>query len=373
MKTAFGIFAAAAVFGLLVSCAGRTARPAAKNSVETIETEGLAPYNDHDLAATANAAVTEGQKNAVEAVADLFMGAQSKAEKYEIFKQNLLRNPGVYVKKYKILSERREGAFYRVNIRAYVYVDKVASAIRGLALAATGTGAGVSGALMLNEYFITAASQYGDAGRAFSDYLSAKTAVRFLDTPALKNSKDEDSFFEAARASGADLVFIGRAESDPMGATQGPQAGFYPARAKAELKIYEAGTRRLLLEISSQSNAIDAAQEGAFRKALASAGELLGAEAFSKADKFIKPETPMTLRVKGLGSIDDVRKIKAIVDGMAINGAALESYSEGEAVMTVIPDRPDPQEFSSALLRTGVFNLELESVSRFEAVFSVIQ
>ena len=372
MKTAFRILAVSAAFGLLSSCAGQAVRPAAKSSIETIEAAGLAPYNDSDLTATANAAVTEAQKNAIEAVADLFMGSRSKAEKYEVFKQNLLKNPGMYVKKYKILSERREGAYYRVNIRAYIYVNKVAASLRGLALV-DGAGTGASGALMLDEYFRTADSQYGDAYRAFSDYLGGKAAVRFLDTPALKNSKDENSFFEAARASGADLVFIGRAEADPMGAAQGPQAGFYPARAKAELKIYEAGTRRLLLEVSSQSNALDAAEEGAFRKALASAGELLGAEAFSKADKFIRPETPMTLRVKGLGGINDARKLKTAVEGLEVTGAAIESYSDGEAVMTVIPVRPDPQEFSSALLRTGVFNLELESVSQFETVFSVIR
>ena len=372
MKTAFRILAAVSAFGLLAACAGRAARPAIKNSVEFIESEGLAPYNDRDLGATTSAAVLEAQKNAIEAVADLFMGPQSKAEKYEVFKRHLLQNPGVYVKKYKLISERPEGTFYRVNILAYLYVDKVASALRGLALSEE-AGAGASGALMFEEYFRTEASQYADAGRAFSDYLAAKTSLRFLDTPALKNSKDENSFFEAARASGADLVLIGRAEADPMGAAQGAQAGFYPARAKAGLKIYEAGTRRLLLEISSQSNALDAAEEGAFRKALVSAGELLGAEAFSKADKFIRRETPLTLRVKGLGGIADARKLKAAVEGMGTSGAALESYSEGEAVMTVIPARPDSQEFASALLRTGVFNLELESVAQFEAVFSVIR
>ncbi|MFA6433406.1 MAG: hypothetical protein WCW52_01790 [Elusimicrobiales bacterium] len=372
MITCFRIFAAAAALGLLASCAGRTARTAAKSGVETIETSGLVPYNDRDLAASPGAAVIEAQRNAVEAVADLFMGPQYKAEKYEAFKQGLLKEPGQLVKKYKVLSERREGAFYRANLRVYVFVDKVAAAMRGLELSA-GTGAGASGALMLDEYFRTAVSQYADAGRAFSDYLGAKSAVRFLDTPALKNSKDENSFFEAARASGADLVFIGRAEADPMGAAQGPQAGFYPARATAELKIYEAGTRRLLLEISSQSNALDPAEEGAFRKALASAGELLGAEAFSKADKFIRPATPLTLRVRGLEGIEDARKLKAAVESLEVNGSSLESYADGEAVMTVFPARPDAQEFSSALLRTGVFNLELESVSQFEIVFSVIR
>jgi hypothetical protein len=106
---------------------------------------------------------------------------------------------------------------------------------------------------------------------------------------------------------------------------------------------------------------------------LASAGEQLCSEAVSKAGKFIKPETPMTLRVKGLGGIEDARKLKVAVERLEVTDAALESYSDGEVVMTVTPSRPDPQEFSSALLRTGVFNLELESISQFETVFSVVR
>jgi hypothetical protein len=372
MKNFLKIFLAIAAAGLLAACAGPVKRADIQAAAESVETEGLAPYNEKDLSATANAAALQAQRNAVETVAGLFMGAQSRAEKYDVLKQNLLKAPGLYIKKYKLLSERREGDFYRVNIRAYVYVDKVASVLRGLAISEAAKP-GVAGALMLDEYFMSAASPYGDARKAFTDYLGRKTPLSFLDTPALKNSGDENSFFEAARASGADLVLIGRAEAAPMVAAQGPQAGFYPARAKAELKIYESGTRKLLLELSSQSNAMDAAEEGAFRKALMSAGEQLGQEAFSKVDKFIMPATPLTLRVKGLGGIEDVSKLKAAVERLEINGAALESYFEGEAVMSIYPVRPDPQEFASALLRIGVFNLELERVSQFEAVFSVIR
>ena len=372
MTNTFKMLSVFAALGLMAACAGRTKSEVLFDSVEAVEAEGAAPYNEKDLSAASGAAVADAQKNALESVAGLFMDARSKAEKYGILRQNLLRTPGLYIKKYKVLFERREGALYRVKIRTWLYVDKAASALRGLSMTEAGKP-GASAALMLDEYLASAASPYGDARKAFSDYLARRTALSFLDTPALKNSSDENSFFEAARASGADLVFIGRAEAGPMAPSQGPQAGFYPVRSKAGLKIYEAGSRRLLLEISSRSNALDPSEEGAFRKALVSAGELLGQEAVSKADAFIKPAAPLTLRVKGLGGIEDARKLKAAVDGMGINGSAFESYSEGEAVMTVYPARPDPQEFSSALLRAGVFDLGLESVSQSEAVFSVIR
>jgi hypothetical protein len=371
MKTVSRILAASAALGLLAACAGQIKHASARNSVETVETEGLASYSAKDPEASVAAAVTEAQKNAIEAVAGLFQGAQPMV-KYDALKQNLLKTPGLYIKKYKTLSERREGDLYRVEIRAYVYVDKVAYALRNPAIADM-AGPGVSGALLLDEYFAAAPSSYVDARGAFTGYLGRKTAINFLDDQALKNSDDENAFFEAARASGADLVMIGRASAAPIGSAQGPQSGFYPARAKAELKIYESGTRRLLLEISGQANAMDTAQEGAFRKALVSAGEMLAQEAFSKADKFIRPAAPLTLRVRALSGIEDARKLKEAVERLGINGSVFESYRDGEAVMTVYPVRPDPQEFASALLRAGSFNLELESISQFEAVFSVIK
>jgi len=197
--------------------------------------------------------------------------------------------------------------------------------------------------------------------------------LKFLNTPALSAQKDEDSFFEAARASGADLVFIGRADSLPLAAAQGQQAGFYTARARIDMKVYEAASRKPLLELSGDSSALDVAEEGAFRKALSSAGELLGQEAALKSDRFLKPLSPLVLRVRGLKGVADAIKFKEAVSKMAVGRADFESYSDGEAVMTVYPERSDSQEFASSLLRMEALSLALESASQFEAVFSVIR
>jgi hypothetical protein len=371
MKVFSRLFPALAALCLLTACGGQAKRTALHNSVDAVEAEGYIPYNERDLIANARAAAVEAQKSAIETVADLFISPLAKAERSDVLKKTLLKSPQLYVKRYKVLGERREGDFYRVSIRAYVYVDRIASALRGLAMTEP-AGPGVAGALMLDEYLGPAASAYGDARKAFTDYLGRKTVLKFLDAPALNNSKDENAFFEAARASGADLVLIGRAEAAPLAAAQGQQAGFYTTRARTELKIYEAGSRKLMLELAGNSNALDVTEEGAFRKALTSAGELLGQEAFSKADKFIKPAAPLVLRVRGLNGIADAHKLKDAIYKAGASRADFESYSDGEAVITVYPAHPDAQEFSSALLRTGILNLAIESVSQFEAVFSVM-
>ncbi len=372
MRLSFMFFSALAALCLLTSCSGRAKRAALQNRVEVVEAEGYAPYNEVSPAGSTAAAVVEAQKKAIETVADLFISPLAKAEKYDILKRTLLKSPQLYVKRSKMLSERHEGTLSRVAIRAYVYVDKISSALRGLAMTEP-ADPGASGALMLDEYLGTAVSTYGDARGALTGYLGRKTVLKFLSTPALDNAKDEDSFFEAARASGADLVFIGRGEAAPLAAAQGQQTGFYTSRATVDIKVYEAGSRRLLLELSSSASALDVGEEGSFRKALSSAGDLLGQDAVSKADKFIKPAAPLVLRVKRLSGVADARILKEAVGRMKVSRADFESYSDGEAIMTVYPEHPDAQEFASSLLRVGTLNLALESVSQFEAVFSVMR
>ncbi|MBU2574879.1 MAG: hypothetical protein KKH28_12460 [Elusimicrobia bacterium] len=369
--------------GLFAACAGSPSARALKESVEPITIEGSVPYNGGDLQAAANAAVSEAQKNAVSAAADLFIDPAAKAEKYDLFRQNLLTTPQLYVKKHKVLSQGAEGALYRVRIKAYVYVDKVNAALKGLQLCAQ-PGRSRKAALMAGEYFNTRPSAGGDFARAFTGYFKGRDTLFFAGLKAPEtgwalsqswfddesNSADASAFFDAAGASGAGLVFLCKAEAFPLSAAQNVQPGFYPARAEARMKIFEASGRRIS-EVSSQANALDVSEEAAFKKALATAGELLAQNIAGRMDKILKPESPVTLRVTGLSGMEAARKLKEAVERLDLIGAAFESYAGGEAVMTVMLKSPDAQEFASALLRTGVFVMDLESVSQFEVVFSL--
>jgi hypothetical protein len=156
MKTVFRVLAVLAAFGLAAACSGRTKSDAPRGVVEEVTADGTAVYNEKDLTATTNAAVTDAQRNALEAAAGLFMDYRSRTGKYGEKRQNLLKAPGVYVKKYKMLSGRREGSVYRVEIKAWLYIDKVASALKGLDMTEAARP-GTSAALMLDEYLGPAA------------------------------------------------------------------------------------------------------------------------------------------------------------------------------------------------------------------------
>ena len=359
---------ALAVFS--AACASNPAARSLKESVEPVTVEGSVPYNGADLSSAVNAAINEAQKNAVSVVADLFIDPTAKAEKYDLFRQNLLKTPQIYVKKHKMLSQGAEGGVYRVRIIAYVFVDKVNAALKGLAFS-TQPGRERKAALMVSEYFNAQPSAAGDFTKAFTGYFRGRDTVVFAAPGAVKDTVDEDAFFNAAGESFAGLVFIGKAEAFPLSAAQNAQTGFYPARAEARMKIFETDGRKLLLEVSSRANALDASEEAAFKKALATAGELLAQEITGRIDKILKPQTAVTLRVRGLSGIEAAQKLKEAVERLDINGASFENYSDGEAVMTITLKKPDSQEFASAILRTGVFVMDLESVSQSEIVFSL--
>ena len=116
---------------------------------------------------------------------------------------------------------------------------------------------------------------------------------------------------------------------------------------------------------------IYSSQAGAFAKALASAGELLGQEAAGKAARLLKADSPVTIRVSGLSGLEAAEKLREQLQRADLSGLRLQSYSEGTAVFSAVPRASDPQEFASAVLRSDVFGLELEAAGPKEIYFSV--
>ena len=150
----------------------------------------------------------------------------------------------------------------------------------------------------------------------------------------------------------------------------GLNTGFYPSKSEAAVKVYDARTGKALLELSSQANAIDSSEAASFSKALASAGELLAQETAAKADRLLKPEASLKLKISRLDSIETLEKLKAQLLKLDVKELRLESYDSGEAIFAVSPRRPDPQEFASAVLRGDSLGLELDGTNAQEVVFS---
>ena len=348
------------VLALVLSSCAHTSRLAVKDSIEPVEVRGLADFNQKDLAASRNAALADAFKNAVIEAASLF--AQDPAE---IAAMSV--NPHPYMRKYQLLSEAREGASYRVVVKAYMELSKIAADLRGRVppgASRTGTRA----ALAVTE---TGPGAGDNFAAAFKKNLGGGSVV-FENYPWLKDvsagGKTPEELIVSARDSGADLLFYVQAQARPAGA--GLATGFYPINSEAKLSVYDASSGQQLFQASTQANALDASESASGAKSLYSTGELMAQNAALNLDRMVKKSPELILRVRKLGGFANLKILKGEADKLGAKSLQLESYSDEEAVFIIAPANPDAQELASALLRQDTLGLDLESATPAEVVFS---
>lgn len=351
---------------LASACAHAPAPGSYKASPEPLPAEGSASFDERDLGASRERAALDAERNAVRRAAELFLDETERAEKYAVLEIGLLKTPQLYVAKRKILSEGREGASYRVGLRAWVYHDKIAAALRTMNLAGPGASA-------LSAAFAQRAPQDKAFAKGFRDTFARRSAILIKDYPFASDASllagPDSDLLAAAAGTGADLLFAASASAARSGA--GLSTGFYPSRSEATLKVYDVKTGKELLSLTSQANAIDSSEAASFSKALSAAGELLAQDAAGKAERLLKADAPIRLKVIGLAGLEAVERLKVQLQRVDARGVRLESYADGAAVFTAVPRRPDPQEFASAVLRGDALGLELEAVGPQEVVFSL--
>jgi len=363
LKTALCLSACLA----LGACAHETVRGRAATTPEMVAVEGMGAYNVKDLAACRSAALQDAEKNAVRRIAELFMDETAKAENYAALENGPLRSPQLYVSRYKVLSEGPDGAQYREKVNVWVYMDKVSSALRDLNLA---------GAQASRPRAALVSRETGDGtafAASFRDALSRRSNLAVTDFPFAKDKSlaagGDEALVAAASEAGADLLLSASAAASASGG--GLNTGFYPSKADATVKLYDVHTGKELFSVSRQGSAIDSSEAASFSKSLASAGELLAQETASKAERVLKTDVAVLIKVSGLGGIDALEKLKAHFAQLDVKTLRLDSYSEGEAVFSVVPARPDTQELASAALRGDSLGLELEGATPQEIVFTI--
>lgn len=351
---------------LLAACAHAPAPGSVKAPPAALEADGAFAFDVKDLAASRAGAVQDAERAAVLRAASLYLDEETRAEKAAVLEAGLLRNPHLFVARYKILSEGQDGAAYNVRLRVWVYHGRVASELRSLKLAGP-AAAGPRAALALRgapaPAFAAAFKEaFGRRSQAvIEDY-------PFASDPALL-AGPEEKLLEAAAAAGADLLITASASAAAAG--PGLNTGFFPSRAEASVKLLEASSGRQLLELSNQASGIDSTQAASFAKALSAAGELLGQETAARAARLLKQENPVKLKFYGVEDLAMAEKLKAQLLKLDASGLRLESLEPGTAVFLAVPRRPDMQELASAVLRWDSFGLVPEGAGAQEVAFSL--
>src|SRR5205814_3613530 len=135
---------------------------------------GMAPYNAGDVPASRAAALAAAQRSAVELVVGVYVSARTRVEKALAIENNILARVDGYVKKYQILSEGKDGNYYKVRIRALVSTQKLHSDLDSLGLLRSPSVGSPRVALMIQEWIGEKPSQGQDATRALQQGLLNK-------------------------------------------------------------------------------------------------------------------------------------------------------------------------------------------------------
>lgn len=359
-------FAAPLLLAVAAGCATAPAPGSFRADPEMLFADGAADLNPSDLGASRAAAVQDAQRAAVRRAAELYMDDTARAENYAALENGPLKDFRSYVDKHKVVSEGQDGAVYRAGVRVWVYHDRLASVLRALKLSGASEGS-------VSAAFAQKGSPSQPFARAFRDAFSRRSPVVIREYPFTADqalaSGPLEPLLAAASAAGADLLIRASVSATPAGA--GVSTGFYPSRADSGAEVYEASTGRQLLAVSMQADAIDSSEAASLSKALAAAGELLGQEAGVRSARSLKADTVIRIKINGVAGLEALEKIRAQLQRVDLKKLRLEKYSSGTAVFAAVPQRADPQELASAVLRGDAFGLELESAGPQEIIFSL--
>lgn len=220
----------------LAGCAGLPDDPGAPEGRRevTVEADGWAPVGDAADALTARKrALAEAQKKAVEKAVGVTLRARTRVDDAVNVKQSIEANLGGTIRRYEVLSEGPDGAFFKVRIKADVLARPLAPppGLRPLRFAVR----------IPNE--------------------RVATAVRSM----LASSE----FALAESDAGADVVVTGVVETHGLADLR--LGGFYSYKARVTLSVSELRSGKTS-ELANESQAIDLDEHAACDAALEKAG-----------------------------------------------------------------------------------------------------
>lgn len=341
-----------------------------KSETQKILAQGLANYNKRDINASKSIALFEAQKNAVSKISALFMGL-SFVDGEDLLRETVLKNPQLYIKKYKIIEAMKYGRYYRIKIKGHIMANAIMTELQSH-ISSPKTEAKI--VLMTDETYSSRPLSDGFARKSIIKTLEEFSSFKFVVSPII----GEEGFFlnkaaalNMAANKGADILMMAEASADK---TSTAMTGFASVSATILLKCYEVASGKVIYEGSLKANAIDVSGEKAAAKALNSAGKMAVGEAASKMMKSLPQKKPLKLT---LISADEFNKLKKFSDILMsfdnVSDIRLQTWIEDVAVFNVYGENLAGEEFASTILRNKFSLLNLENVSNTEIVFSFMR
>ncbi|HVE13301.1 MAG TPA: hypothetical protein VNI01_07905, partial [Elusimicrobiota bacterium] len=100
----------------LGACATGRLKPGFRPEGEVVDAEGWTPLGSDDLLALKRRSLLEAQKKAVEQVVGVFISGKTRVSQAAEVDENILGKVEGFVRRYEVLSEKREDGFYKTRV-----------------------------------------------------------------------------------------------------------------------------------------------------------------------------------------------------------------------------------------------------------------
>ncbi|MEA3306363.1 MAG: hypothetical protein U9Q34_01085, partial [Elusimicrobiota bacterium] len=287
-----------------------------------------------------------------------------------LLKETVLKNPQLYIKKYKIVEAMKYGKYYRVKIKGHIMADSIMAELQSR-IAAPKSKAKI--VLMSEETYLSKDFFGNYAREALINTFKETGSFEFMNLPSIGEnfSLNKPAALSMAANKGVDILMVAQASADKRTAAM---TGFASVAAEISLKCFEVVSGDLIYEGVLKTNTIDVSGEKAAAKALALAGKMAGKEASVKIVKSLPQKVPLKL---GLIAADEFEKVKKFSDILMsfenVSDIRIQSWTKDVAVFNVYGDNLAGEEFASSILRNKFSLLNLENVTNNEIVFSFMR
>ena len=319
---------------------------------EIVVAEGIAPYKAEDLPGTKAASLAAAQRSAVELVVGVYVNAKTRVEKAVAIEQSILANTSGYVKRYEILSQGRDGEWYKTKIRALVSTQQLHQDLDSLGLLKKPAVGYPRVAVRLQEFVGDHENKDGHAAHALTQALLNK-GFKVVDLPvSVKPDEDPVAAAKLIRPGEAELLIAGMARAQDLGygAAFGGMSSY---RASVTFRVLEAGSGEVVATVSQVASGLEATPDIASGKALEKAGEVASNDLANLPQELAK-RAHVDLTLSGLKSFESLSSFeKSLSAEPGVKDFFLRSYSQdsGVAALDVLIDQIGPQELADRTVK----------------------
>lgn len=277
---------------------------------EVVEATGMAPHDSSDLLRTKRASLTDAQRNAVEKAVGVFVSARALNEQAIQIENNILAQTEGYIKKYDILKENVDGVFYKTKIRALVAIRDLEADLKKMSLLRSPELVRPRVQIVLSENIDQYANEQKPTSTMLSKELIKKGYVIVSENP--------------------DLEIQGSVVAHPFQASG--LGGFVSYRARAEVKVLNAGTKEIVCSHIEEASGLGGSAELAGLKALETVGELLAEKLNQQIEDSWIQRRHLLAFVENVQNFDQVDRVKKHIESQpGVQSVVLRRYDEGMA------------------------------------------